>query len=280
MGKARPSPFLQKGSMGRRLGQHFLHSAAVLDAIVSQAALEPGDPVLEVGPGQGALTGRLLAVGAQVTAVELDPALARGLAERWKGQPNFRLIQADVLRLDLSPQALFGSPQPYAVVANLPYYLTTPLLFRFMECRHAHSRLLLMVQEEVADRLVARPEDGKSYGSLSVAAQCAYRMAIVLRVPPGAFRPPPKVRSAVVAFTPLPAGDPVKERAFQEHVKMLFAARRKRMAGTLARHRPPWPAGHLAAALDVVGERRPEALTPAEHLKVFRLLAGDAAGEP
>lgn len=280
MGKARPLPFLQKGSMGRRLGQHFLHSAAVLDAIVAQAALQPDEPVLEVGPGQGALTGRLLATGARVTAVELDPVLARNLTERWGERPNFQLVNGDILRMDLSPQALFGTSQPYAVVANLPYYLTTPLLFRLMACRHAHSRLLLMVQEEVAERLVATPRDGKAYGSLSVAAQCAYRMAIVLRVSPGAFRPPPKVRSAVVTFTPLPAGDPAKERAFQEHVKMLFAARRKRMVGTLARHRPPWPAGHLATAMDVVGERRPEALTPAEHLKVFRLLAGDAAGEP
>jgi 16S rRNA (adenine1518-N6/adenine1519-N6)-dimethyltransferase len=260
--------------MGRRLGQHFLHSAAVLDAIVAEAALQPGELVLEVGPGQGALTGRLLAAGAQVTAVELDATLARRLKERWGAHPGFQLIEGDILRMDLSPPGLFGADRPYAVVANLPYYLTTPLLFRFMEQRAGHTRLLLMVQEEVAERLVAEPRDGKVYGSLSVAAQCAYRMAIVLRVPPGAFRPPPKVRSAVVTFTPLPAGDAAEQRAFQEHVKMLFAARRKRMGSTLARHHPPWPAGRLAAALAVVGERRPEALTPAEHLQVFRVLTG------
>jgi 16S rRNA (adenine1518-N6/adenine1519-N6)-dimethyltransferase len=261
--------------MGKRLGQHFLHSEHVLAAIVQQAALTAGEPVLEVGPGPGALTERLLAAQAQVTAVEVDPVLAQALQARWGGDRRFRLVEGDILKIDLAPQYLFGSDQPYAVIANLPYYLSTPLLFRFIAQRARQSRLLLMVQQEVADRLVALPEDGKVYGSLSVAAHCAYRMRIALRVPPGAFRPPPKVHSAVVAFTPLPATlAPAQELAFQEHVKMLFAARRKRMASTLGRHEPPWPAAALAAAQALVGERRPEALTPAEHLRVFRLLTG------
>jgi len=261
--------------MGKRLGQHFLHSNHVLADIAGQAQLAPGEPVLEVGPGPGALTERLLAAQARVTAVEVDPVLGQALQARWGAEPGFRLVQGDILKIDLAPRSLFGSDQPYAVIANLPYYLSTPLLFRFIAQRSFHSRMLLMVQLEVAERLVALPADGKVYGSLSVAAHCAYRMRIALRVPPGAFRPPPKVQSAVVAFTPLPPSlEPGQELAFQEHVKMLFAARRKRMASTLGRHEPPWPPAALTAAQDVVGERRPEALSPAEHQRVFRLLTG------
>jgi 16S rRNA (adenine1518-N6/adenine1519-N6)-dimethyltransferase len=261
--------------MGKRLGQHFLRSATVLGGIAELARLRPGEPVLEVGPGGGALTERLLAAGARVTAVELDPPLAQALRERWGGRPDFRVIEGDILKLDLAPAALFGTAEPYAVIANLPYYLTTPLLFRFIAARAAHSRLLLMVQQEVADRLAALPEDGKAYGSLSVAAHCAYTVRIVLRVPPGAFHPPPKVHSAVVAFTPQPAGlAPAQELAFLHHVKMLFAARRKRLAGTLGRHDPPWSPERLAAAQALAGGRRPEALSPGEHLRVFQLLTG------
>lgn len=267
--------------MGKRLGQHFLRSAPVLDAIVERARLRPGEPVLEVGPGEGALTGRLLAAGARVTAVEVDPALALALRQHWGERPGFRLIEGDALALDLAPRALFGDDAPYAVIANLPYYLSTPLLFRFIAARTAHSRLLLMLQQEVAERMAAGPEQGKVYGSLSVAARCAYAAEVALRVPPGAFRPPPKVHSAVVALTPRPPVlPPEQEQAFQQHVKMLFAARRKRLASTLARHEPPWPPERLAAAQAIVGERRPEALEPEEHLRVFGILAGVESPPP
>lgn len=279
--REKQSPTVVAIGMGKRLGQHFLQSPGVLRTILEQAALSPGDPVLEVGPGHGALTGRLLDTGARVTAVEIDPALVPELRERWGARANFRLIEGDILKIDLDPRKLFGGDAPYAVIANLPYYLSTPLLFRFIAARAFHTRLLLMVQQEVADRMVALPDAGKVYGSLSVAARCAYALRIVARVPPGAFRPPPKVHSAVVALTPLaPPTDAGAERAFLEHVKMLFAARRKRMAGTLARHEPPWPPERLAAAQALVGDRRPEALTPEEHQRVFRLLTGAEAGAP
>jgi 16S rRNA (adenine1518-N6/adenine1519-N6)-dimethyltransferase len=259
--------------MGKRLGQHFLHSPHVLDEIARAAAVAEGEPVLEVGPGHGVLTGRLLDAGARVTAVELDPLLAGELAARWDEHPRFRLIQGDVLREDLDPVRLFGTGEPYAVIANLPYYLSTPLLFRLMALRRWHSRMVLMVQREVGERLLALPPDGKTYGSLSVVGHHAYAMRMVTIVPPGAFRPPPKVHSAVVAFTPRPAALPeADEVAFLSYVKGLFSARRKRLAGTLTRRRPPWPPERLAAALAIVGERRPEALSPEEHLSVYTLL--------
>ncbi len=261
--------------MGRKLGQHFLVSQAHLDRLLEVAAVRPGEPVLEVGPGRGALTERLLAAGARVTAVELDPALAGALRVRWAAEPRFRLIEADILRTPLDAAALFGREEPYAVIANLPYYLTTPLLFRFIRERQRFTRLLLMVQREVADRMAAAPADGHAYGSLSIAAQVACSVRLVLRVPPGAFHPRPRVESAVVELRPLPGRlEPEAEQGFQEHVKGLFSQRRKRLSGTLTRARPAWPADRLAAALAQVGERRPEALSPAEHVALYARLRG------
>ncbi|HUJ75146.1 MAG TPA: 16S rRNA (adenine(1518)-N(6)/adenine(1519)-N(6))-dimethyltransferase RsmA [bacterium] len=261
--------------MGRRLGQHLLRSPAVLQAIARLAAVQPGERVLEVGPGMGALTEVLLAAGAYVTAVEVDPAFAQSLGGRWGQHERFRLIQADVRKLDLDGPALFGSTGSYAVIANLPYYLTTPLLFRFIRQRAQISRMLLMVQREVAQRLVAAPGSGHAYGSLSVAAQIAFTMRLALHVPPGAFAPPPKVHSAVVQFLPRPALLPAHAEAeFLEHVQGLFSFRRKRLMGTLQRHDPPWPAQRLALAAPLVGERRPETLSALEHLRVFCLLRG------
>jgi 16S rRNA (adenine1518-N6/adenine1519-N6)-dimethyltransferase len=270
--------------MGRRWGQHFLRSPTVLAAIVEAAALAPGEPVLEIGPGQGALTERLLATGARVTAIEVDPELLAGLVARWAGEPRLRLIGGDIMRADLSPQVLFDDlpPQdraPYAVVANLPYYLSTPVLFRLMVHRATCSRLLLMVQREIAERLVALPEDGKAYGALSVAAHHCFTMRRVLTVPPGAFRPPPKVDSAVVHFTPRPHQlPPAEEAAFLEHMKLLFTGRRKVMLGHMQRVYAQAPPAVWAAAAPLVGRQRAEALSPAQHLAVFRAMR--AAGLP
>jgi len=261
--------------MGRKLGQHFLVSQAHLDRLMDLAAVRPEEPVLEVGPGRGALTGRLLAAGARVAAIELDPGLAGALRERWTAEPRFTLIEGDVLRTPLDAAALFGRDTPYAVIANLPYYLTTPLLFRFIRERRRFTRLLLMVQREVAERMAAAPADGHAYGSLSIAAQVAFSVRLVLHVPAGAFQPRPRVESAVVELRPLPGRlEPEAELGFLEHVKGLFSQRRKRLAGTLARARPPWPADRLAAALAQVGERRPEALSPTEHVAVYACLRG------
>jgi len=239
------------------------------------AAVQPGEPVLEVGPGRGALTERLVAAGALVSAIELDPELAEALRLRWAAEPRFRLIAGDILRTPLEPGSLFGRDAPYAVIANLPYYLTTPLLFRFIRERRRFTRLLLMVQREVAERMAAVPADGHAYGSLSIAAQVAFNVQLVLRVPPGAFHPRPRVDSAVVELRPQRARlEPEAEAGFLEHVKGLFSQRRKRLAGTLTRARPAWPAERLAAALALVGERRPEALSPDEHVSVYACLRG------
>lgn len=265
--------------MGKRYGQHFLHSPRVLDGIVAGAAVEPGEAVLEIGPGAGALTGRLLAAGARLVAVEVDPALCEGLRERFGGHPRFTLRAADILQTELSPASLFGAEGPYAVVANLPYYLSTPLLFRLIRHRQHTRRLVLMVQREIAARMMALPADGKAYGALSVAAHHAYAMERLMRVPPGAFRPPPRVDSAVVRLVPrLPVLDAQAEARFLDHVRSVFIHRRKRLLGNLRRQYGEAAARHAEALERLVGDRRPDALAPAEHLRVYRLLAGLPGG--
>lgn len=261
--------------MGKRLGQHFLQSAKVLDDIMEAAAIEPGEAVLEPGPGQGVLTERLLAAGARLTAVELDEKLCDGLRGRWGGHAAFELVQGDILKVPLSPQELFGSGQPYAVVSNLPYHISTPFFFRIIAHRANCSRMVLMVQKEIAQRLVAGVEDGKTYGALSVAAHHAFDMRYLFTVPPGAFRPPPKVDSAVVAFQPKSALlSPGQETGFFEYIKMAFTTRRKQMMGPLLRRYPKLSESVRDALQEIVGKRRAEALPPEQHLTVYRLLRG------
>lgn len=234
---------------------------------------QPGEPVLEVGPGGGVLTERLLDAGVRLTAVEVDPELAAALSERFGQHPGFRLITGDILRTDLSPTHLFGEERPYKVVANLPYYLSTPLLFRLTAARAHLGRLVLMVQREVAQRMAAAATDGKTYGSLSVAAQYAFDCRVGMRIPPGAFHPPPKVDSALIVLEPLLARlPPDGERAYLEHVKGLFTRRRKLLLSAFkeeAEHLLPedWEKAQALAA-----GRRADALTPDEHLALFRAL--------
>ncbi|MEE8396267.1 MAG: 16S rRNA (adenine(1518)-N(6)/adenine(1519)-N(6))-dimethyltransferase RsmA [bacterium] len=264
--------------MGRRLGQHFLQSHTVLGKILAAAAVVPGEAVLEVGPGRGILSEGLLAAGARLTAVEVDPALCAALRQRWGAHEAFRLVEGDILAADLAPEALFGPEAPparYALVANLPYYLSTPFFFRVIAHRAYVARMVLMVQKEIADRLVALPEAGKVYGSLSVVAHHAFAMEPLFAVPPGAFHPPPKVHSAVVALTPRPPVlGPAAEKAFLAHVKELFTTRRKLMLTGLRRRHPQLNAAQGERLAALVGQRRAEALSPAEHLEVFRLLQG------
>ena len=267
--------------MGRKYGQNFLTNPRVLDRLMEVAQVQPGERILEVGPGKGVLTERLLAAGAIVTAVEIDPELIPALQQRWGGNPAFRLIHEDILKTPLDPESLFGVSGTYAVIANLPYYLTTPLLFRFIRDRERFSRLLIMVQKEVADRLAAATEDGHAYGSLSIAAQLAFETATVMRVPPNAFYPPPKVDSAIVRLLPRPPRIEARlEEGFLEYVKGIFSQRRKLLAGTLRRAQPPWPQAALDAATAIVGDRRPEALSPEEHMRVYTLLRGGTADPP
>jgi 16S rRNA (adenine1518-N6/adenine1519-N6)-dimethyltransferase len=213
----------------KRLGQHFLIDPNIIRKIVATAELSSEDTVLEIGPGRGALTDALSRVVRRVVAVEIDPQLHRLLEEQRADRPNVELVCADALTYPLE-----SISNGTIVVANLPYYISTALLFRLLEHRTRFPRLVLMLQNEVADRLVAKA-GSVDYGVLSVMAQYAADMTKVFRVSAQCFRPRPEVGSAVVLLrtkkeTLLP---PQKESAFAGLVKAAFAHRRKTLVNSL-----------------------------------------------
>lgn len=177
-----------------RLGQNFLIAPAVVEGIISAAEIQPGDRVLEIGPGIGTLTQALAEAGARVTAVELDKKLPAVLAETLRGYDNVTIVSGDILKVDI--EGLMGG-EPFKVVANLPYYITTPILLALLEKKLNISLIVTMVQKEVAERMTA-PPGGKDYGALSVAVQYYTEPDIVLTVPPKSFYPAPEVDSVVI----------------------------------------------------------------------------------
>ena len=236
----------------KSLGQHFLKSQKALNQIVTAAHISPGETVLEIGPGQGALTERLLAAGANVIAIEKDTDLIPLLTEKFSAEmagtaPRatggyFALQESDVLRFD--PETI---PGPYKLVANIPYYITGAIIEQFLSTAHQPSAMVLLVQKEVAERMVAK--DGKG-SILSIATKAYGTPHIVGIVPPGAFAPAPNVDSAVIAIDGISreffAGsssstdataetiEPCDEAFFLTLIKTLFGQKRRQLGGTLA----------------------------------------------
>jgi 16S rRNA (adenine1518-N6/adenine1519-N6)-dimethyltransferase len=213
----------------KRFGQHFLVDSSVIDAIVRAIDPRPGERVVEIGPGRGALTEPLRASGAALTLIELD----RDLATRWREQPGLELLQADVLRVDFG-QLADHSGGPLRVVGNLPYNISTPILFHLLGSVARIVDQHLMLQKEVVDRIAARP-GGRDYGRLSVMLQWRYHIEHLIEVPPEAFDPPPRVTSAVLRMLPLAAPPAVNETLLSEIVTVAFSQRRKLLRHTLGR---------------------------------------------
>jgi len=224
----------------KRFGQNFLRAPHVVEQILTAAEVTPGAQVVEVGPGPGALTDRLLAAGARVTAFEVDRDLAAALESR--AAPNLTVHLGDVLKADWP--ALLAAP-PYKLVANLPYNISSQVLFKILDHRDLFSRLVLMFQKEVGDRLLASPAT-RDYGILSVLVQNWYEVTRVVKVPPGCFFPPPKVESVVLSFAPRrqPLAPVNNEESFRRLVKAVFAQRRKTLRNGLL------GAGYEAAGVD------------------------------
>lgn len=267
----------------KRFGQHFLADAWARK-IVKAIAPEPGDVFMEIGPGKGALTFPLAASGAPVLAVEIDRDLVRDLASRLPR--NVTVVSADVLKTDVVPYLSGLEPQwppdhrdagrparRTRIVGNLPYNLTTPILFHLAQLQAQHRMFAdatLMVQKEVADRLAARPGT-RDYGVLTVMMQVHGTIRRLLNLPPGAFSPPPKVQSSVIQVTFEPA--PVKisdHRRLEQVTKALFSQRRKVIANSLKSiTRDPLP---ILKATGIDPRRRPETLTLAELAALTELL--------
>lgn len=217
--------------MSKKLGQNFLIKRGIVDEIVHAAELTAGEPVLEVGPGIGTLTQGLAQSGADVTAIELDRRLLEVLDTTLASYDNVRIVHGDVLKLDVST---IMNHKPFKVVANLPYYITTPIIMSLLESNLPIERLVVMVQKEVAFRMVAKPGT-KDYGALSVAVQYYTEPDIVLDVPPKSFLPAPAVTSSVIrcVLREKPPVDVADEKLFFRVVKAGFAQRRKTFANTM-----------------------------------------------
>jgi 16S rRNA (adenine1518-N6/adenine1519-N6)-dimethyltransferase len=271
----------------KRFGQHFL-SSKWADKVVKVIDPQPGDVFLEIGPGQGALTFPLARTGAPVLAVEVDRDLLADLAPRVP--PNVSLVNGDILRTDvlpyltgLQPQRPPGAglpgaapapPRRYRIVGNLPYNLSTPILFKMLDW-HARTGLFsdatIMLQREVADRLAAKPGT-KAWGALSLYLQIDTHINVPLRLPPGAFNPPPKVHSAIahLIFQP-PAVRIADHDIFDRVVRTMFSLRRKTLNNVLKAYDPTGPAVLAIAKID--GQRRPETLSLVELARLVELLA-------
>ena len=254
----------------KRLGQHFLVDRTVLERIADALAPTRDDVVVEIGPGRGALTDLLSARAKRVVAIELDRALVPYLRERYAAAGNVEVIERDVLDVKLSDVA----GPAYLLAGNVPYYITTPILFHALE-RPRAARAVYLVQREVAERMVAAP-GSRTYGALSVNVQAVARAELMGRVPAGAFRPPPAVESAIIRLTPRP--DPVvgesRESDFRTLVQECFGLRRKQMRRVLrtVARLDVESAERVLAIAGLDGEARPETLSPEDFARLLDAL--------
>ncbi|NBQ90177.1 MAG: 16S rRNA (adenine(1518)-N(6)/adenine(1519)-N(6))-dimethyltransferase RsmA [Betaproteobacteria bacterium] len=213
----------------KRFGQHFLTDEGVIHDIVRAIAPEPGQALVEIGPGLGALTAPLLHRCKALTVIELD----RDLAERLRQRPGLTVVQADVLTVDFGALA-DAAGQPLRVVGNLPYNISTPILFALLPWAHRIADQHFMLQKEVVARMAARPQTS-DYGRLSVMLQWRFKVEPLLEVPPDAFDPPPRVDSSVVRLVPRTEAAPLEATLFEELVQVAFSQRRKLLRHTLGR---------------------------------------------
>jgi 16S rRNA (adenine1518-N6/adenine1519-N6)-dimethyltransferase len=217
----------------KRFSQNFLHDAHYIERIVDAIDPRPGDRIVEIGPGLGALTAPLIARAGRVTCIEIDRDLAARLRGRF-GAGQLTLLEGDALKFDWGTLAA-ADPQPLKIVGNLPYHISTPLLFTLLPIGTHVVAQHFMLQKEVVDRIVAAP-GSKDFGRLSVMLQFHYRAARLFVVPAGAFSPPPKVQSAIVRLTPVPADElpHVDVALFRRVVTAAFGQRRKTLRNALA----------------------------------------------
>ncbi|WP_416236397.1 16S rRNA (adenine(1518)-N(6)/adenine(1519)-N(6))-dimethyltransferase RsmA [Spirulina sp. CCNP1310] len=269
----------------KRFAQHWLRSETVLDAIVNAAGLREGDRLLEVGPGTGSLTQRLLPKVAAVVGVEIDTVLCGQLPKRFPVE-NLLVIEGDILDLDLGA-ALADHPRfqaPNKVVANIPYNITGPLLEYLIGAiaqpvTPAYERIVLLVQREIADRLCAVP-GSKAFGVLSVRMQYLAETKLICTVPPQAFKPPPKVESAVVCLTPRPPIQPAQQ---PEHLAMLikqaFSSKRKMLRNNIKALIDPEALTPLLTQLGINPDARPEAIAVAQWVALSDALVAMGSGK-
>jgi 16S rRNA (adenine1518-N6/adenine1519-N6)-dimethyltransferase len=247
----------------KRLGQNFLVDRNIQNKVIRTAEVAKGDIILEVGPGLGEMTLALALQAKKVIAVEIDSKLVAILEKKMRGHPNVEVVKSDILKFDFD-QFLKREGYPIKVVANLPYQISTPLLFRFIESKDVFSTFTLMLQREVAERMVA-PPGRKEYGPLSIFIQLSFDLTIRFFIKPSAFFPPPKVDSALVhmAWREEPLAETIDEEWFKRVVKACFGYRRKTLVNSLKHSGLVLPES-MELRMKGIGidpQRRPETLT-------------------
>jgi len=257
----------------KRLGQHFVHDPNILRKIVGEASLEPEDVVVEIGAGLGSLTEPLARRVKKVYALEIDSSLADALKDRFFGSETVEVVWADALQFDFGAAFRKGK-RKMKVVANLPYEISSPMIFRLLKERQCFSLLVLMLQLEVAGRLAAKPGT-KEYGPLAVWSQLYSDVEIAFRVKPNSFTPPPQVQSAVVKFQilPEPRVETGEEKNLERVIRSAFAYRRKTLSRAL--QMGGFLSSEVKEALDTLGASpmiRGETLNLEEFCRLARLL--------
>jgi 16S rRNA (adenine1518-N6/adenine1519-N6)-dimethyltransferase len=245
----------------KRFGQNFLHDPGVIARIVAAVAPRPGEHLVEIGPGQGAITAPLLAAAGRLDALELDRDLTVTLRERFPPETGFRLHETDALRFPLC--ALQEADERLRLVGNLPYNISTPLLFHLLDYRRCIADMHFMLQKEVVDRMAA-VHGSRTYGRLSVMLQVHCRVTALFSIGPGAFRPAPKVDSAIVRLVPYV--DPPWPVADAAHLYRLVAAAFGQRRKTLRNNLKGLVAPEDFAAVGIDPGERPEQLAPAQFV--------------
>lgn len=251
-------------------GQNFLHAPAVHEAIVDASGADPTRRVVEIGAGVGSLTARLLATGAEVWAIERDRDLCAVLRTELADAPRFKLFEADAVRFDYASAVDEANPYP-AIVGNLPYHLTGPLLFALLEHHHITGDWVVMVQKEVAQRIVA-PPGNRTYGGLSVVLGRVRALEWVTHVSRGSFTPPPSIDSAVIRLRrrEQPRGEVGDEEGFRVLVRTAFQQRRKTLANALSPLADRDRVTQWCTAVGIDPRARPETLSSEQFAALAR----------
>jgi 16S rRNA (adenine1518-N6/adenine1519-N6)-dimethyltransferase len=254
----------------KKYGQHFLSDERILSGIVNALRPTMSDTVIEIGPGRGSLTEILADRCRRLIAIEIDRALAEQLAVKYRDRPNVEIVQGDVLETDL--HAIAGSE--FLLIGNVPYNITTPIVFKSLD-PPIPQRSVFLVQREVAERMAAK-EDTESYGALSVNVAVVANTEMVMSVPPGAFKPPPKVDSTVVRITPreTPLVGLGALPAFRTFVQAAFSLRRKQMQKVLRTIRAisPEEAAAILERAGIAATARPEVVSPQAFARLYEIL--------
>jgi 16S rRNA (adenine1518-N6/adenine1519-N6)-dimethyltransferase len=256
---------------GRGLGQNFLLDNNLLDYIIRLADVKENETILEVGPGFGALSEKLLAANANLTAIEFDHRIAAYLRQKHSDRENFNLIEADACRVDFDQ--LFGAETPYRVIANLPYAISSVFIAKTAASKNAPSEMILMLQLEMAERLSASPKS-KSYGALSVKMQMLYDIKIEKKVPPEVFLPPPAVDSAIVSMKRHDRYKMSKDeqKFFFSAISIVFNQRRKQMGKVLGSSYGKDTVLQCMSLCGIAPEVRPDAVSIDDFFKLIKTI--------